>query len=174
MRPVAGASPAISLTITAANDKVLVGAPLDLKVLIHNISGHDIPLSGGYVRDTGDAGSLMFSVDVRMADGSVAPETAAGFADNGHHDMSHLSKDEEAKYNELRKEQNGKHAGIGPVSVTCGTLKRGETAETGTSVNRFYKLSEPGVYTIQISMQDGESGQIVKSNKITVTVVPKS
>jgi len=63
------------------------------------------------------------------------------------------------------------HPEIG--SVTHGwpcLLQPEETARSRAVVGRFYDMHLPGKYLIQISQNDPNSGQVVKSNQIEVTV----
>lgn len=67
------------------------------------------------------------------------------------------------------------HKQVGPLtgSVVFGTLKQGESSVHVEDVSRAYDLSRPGQYVIQISRPiPSDPQQVVKSNKITVTVTP--
>ena len=48
----------------------------------------------------------------------------------------------------------------------CGTLVE------ELVVSRLQDMSKPGVYNIQLERSDPESGQLVKSNIIKVTITP--
>ena len=59
--------------------------------------------------------------------------------------------------------------------VTSGwpcQLQPRETAQSIAFVGRFYNMHSPGKYLIQISQKDQQTGQVVKSNQIEVTVDP--
>jgi hypothetical protein len=51
-------------------------------------------------------------------------------------------------------------------------LEPGKTVELEQVVPDLFDLSQPGRYTIQAHRSDGTLGGIVKSNIVTVTIVP--
>lgn len=93
-----------------------------------------------------DPGITNLVFDVKNAQGEPAPLTVDG--------------------QNLRKVYGVGHAQLFPVP-------QGETMPAGAAkLHRIYDLNKPGVYTIQVSRVDEESRAIVKSNIITLTVVP--
>lgn len=88
-----------------------------------------------------------------------------------------------AKYDEQAYDAGGKPlpwiGGAGLRSVietgnghTCGVEPHGTEERLAAHIDKLYDLSKPGTYTIQASRVDEESKAVVKSNIITVTVVP--
>lgn len=65
-----------------------------------------------------------------------------------------------------------------PKSITFdaefGTLKAGDSLEDDINLSRLYVVSHPGDYTLQVSrrVQKELGGGLIKSNKITITIVP--
>jgi hypothetical protein len=51
-------------------------------------------------------------------------------------------------------------------------LKPNESVKDWINVTGFYDLTTPGEYTIELSRQLEEDGPLVKSNPVTVTIVP--
>jgi hypothetical protein len=93
---------------------------------------------------------------VRGIDGELAADTKAGYVWNGHVanlDPSRVSPQD------LRG------------ALVSGTLKSGEFLAWEFNAARFYEMSQPGKYKIQIRRADPESPSIsVKSNTVTVKV----
>lgn len=54
------------------------------------------------------------------------------------------------------------------------TLKPGQSVDTVTSISPEYDLSRAGEYTVQLSrpVSDDPKDGLVKSNKVTITVIP--
>jgi hypothetical protein len=71
--------------------------------------------------------------------------------------------------------QKREHKGPGRLSTITRTLKPGESVTDNANVARWLDLSQPGEYTIQVSRRiNGHvDDDVVKSNIITVTVLPK-
>lgn len=53
-------------------------------------------------------------------------------------------------------------------------LKRGESVVDYAPIGQWFELAHPGIYTVQVSqhVSSDPNSAIVKSNKITITVVP--
>jgi len=143
--------PVITLSISAVQASAKVGSPVRVKVVLHNISDHDI-LVAREVR------GLDCRVDVRDAEGKLPPDTKLGYLWNGHvsnPDPSRLSP----------QELSG--------NLIYGTLKRGETSTWELDASKFYDIRQPGKYSLQVERRDPENLSIVvKSNVIAVTVTP--
>lgn len=141
----------ISLTITAVHDSVKAGTPILVKITLKNISNHDIKLA----RDNAGRDSHL---DVRDADGNLAPDTLLGSVWNGH-------------------VANPAPAGL-PIeylegNLVIGTLKPQDTDTWEVDAFKFYEMSHSVKYVIQARWRDPESlSLVVKSNTITVTVTP--
>lgn len=61
-------------------------------------------------------------------------------------------------------------------SAEFATLKPGDSQNNDIDLSRLYKLSRPGDYTLQVSRRVPKElgGGAIKSNKITITIVPPS
>jgi hypothetical protein len=59
------------------------------------------------------------------------------------------------------------------ASVATISVDPGKTFSDAMIANKFYDLSKPGKYKIQVQRTDPASKVVVKSNVITVTVTPE-
>jgi hypothetical protein len=77
-----------------------------------------------------------------------------------------------------RKSRNlsGSLSGMHRPGTKDNVLQPGETRMHTGQLSEGYDMSQPGTYTIQISerVSDDTDSKVVKSNKITVTVLPPS
>lgn len=81
----------------------------------------------------------------------------------------------ESKYSKaIKGKDGGRPAMLFVDSDELPTFDRksGEAFTRNLDVSGLYDLSEPGNYTVQVSRFDGDSKTLVKSNTVTVTVVP--
>src|ERR1700722_426018 len=53
-------------------------------------------------------------------------------------------------------------------------LKPNESVKDWINVTAFYDLTDPGEYTIELSRQLGRKSSIVRSNVVTVTILPRA
>jgi hypothetical protein len=142
--------PISTLAISAVHDSVRVGSPVLVRVTIENNSDHDIELSR-------EASGKDTSFEVRDEKGVLAPDTKLGMTWNGH----------------VKPEQLDASSVDLSVHDMYGILKSGESSSLNVNVAIFYQMSLPGKYTIQCSRPDlGNLSLVLKSNVITVTVVP--
>jgi hypothetical protein len=68
------------------------------------------------------------------------------------------------------------HPELGPAASYQGcNLPPGKSHTSGSLLSRIYQFNQPGEYTIQVSRPDtgNPGGGIVKSNTITITVLPE-
>jgi hypothetical protein len=113
-----------------------------------NTSEHDLLLSGAALSNSNFRGLLerLMDIQIRDSDGTPAPET-----------------------------ERGKiiHRRAGPLAGGNGFLhdcKPGETFTEQSDLSAEFELTKPGTYTVQASRYDSVSGQVVKSNTLTLTV----
>jgi hypothetical protein len=133
-----------TITISAPSEVVKVGAEVRVHVVMRNDSDKEIVARGS---PKGSQAEINYAVRVHDRSGNEAPKTDYGRAARAH-----------------------EIAG----SVLKVVLKPGEEMEEDTLLGRQFDLSYPGDYVIQLSRpasSDPMDG-IVKSNEITVTVVP--
>jgi hypothetical protein len=141
----ASPKPPLRITLRLLNDSVKVGTPVLLKVTITNETKERTLV------DVRDAAWLM-GMDVRDSQGD-RPLTRRGRI------IYHLDPGIE---NELPMDNGGQLAELYP----------GKTVVVSPiAVPDLYDLSQPGKYTIQVHLPDGAGG-VVKSNTVTVAVVP--
>jgi prevent-host-death family protein len=143
------ALPGISLEITAIQETVDAGSPVLIKVVLTNISNHDLAM-------TSDTRGFDFQIEVRDSKGALAPDTRLGYVWNGN-----------APYVDPAK--------VSPQdldsSAVYGTLKAGATFTRQLNAAKLYQMNAPGKFTIQVRRRDpANPSMIVKSNIIAVTV----
>jgi hypothetical protein len=138
-----------SLTIASPKEPIKAGTELRLLVTVTNTSDRTINFitSPGSIPEDG----ARYEIDVRDAQGSPASPSA-----------------------NLRTKDNRVSTDYG--SRVSRTLRASESFVDKVTVTRFYDLSQPGNYTIWVALpipprQNLGEGKI-KSNSITVTVVP--
>jgi hypothetical protein len=138
-----------SLTVTTPQSIITAGAELRVQVTLKNITDHDIFVSRDFARETAERN---YVIDVRDESGQIAPDTA---------------------YNRKRKDPgDAKHPNVRYGSHMLETLKPGEELNDDAVVTKLYDITLPGKYSLQVSRQssDAPGGNIVKSNKIGITV----
>ena len=142
--------PAISLTISAAQQTLKAGTVLNVKAALVNNSNQNISLWWG----SGEG--VPYSVEVRrIQDQRLASETRPGLIRNHHIALSELTPQELDR------------------SGASFVLKPGESSSEEFNVSKFYDLTAPGEYTVQlITPQIPEIKGEFKSNIITVTMAP--
>jgi dipeptidyl aminopeptidase/acylaminoacyl peptidase len=133
-----------SIAISAPEDEVQIGSDARVVITLKNVSGHQLL----FAHHTGTNNpEFSYRIKVRSADGREVEESAYG---RGAHD---------AKVQEEER-RTVDYVQPGGVSV--------QTAHIGKLVN----LKRPGRYVVQVSRKDLVSGATVKSNEITLNVVP--
>jgi hypothetical protein len=123
-----------------------IGSQIRLRITLTNTSGQDLPI--GRAKGDAQAEEVGYRIEVLDEEGKNAPET---------------------KFQRVIK---GEEDGIFVSSPIAITIQSGKTYEDAMMVNKFYDLSQPGKYTIQVQRRDPQSGILVMSNTITVTVTP--
>ena len=149
-----------SLTISAAH-AVKAGAPIVIEIRFKNISDHNIRFTG---RPEGPThGELLgFPPIVRDVEGKEPPLTKLGRLEFGR------KKPGEDDYDAHMIESGVGSSWLRPGGVMTPVIK----------LNELYDLSIPGKYTVQVlhggyDLHGGHDDKTeVKSNTITVTVVP--
>jgi len=139
-----GTSPRTNFSIAISSPQLIVNAGSDVRVeiVMTNISDRDIFYGAGL------GGEYPFMLDIRDSNGRVVPR--------------------------IQKK------GPGPSEPKGGTfiltpIKPGKSIQREWVVNRDFDMASPGRYTLQAMREAGttEVGlSIVKSNKLTIIVVP--
>lgn len=130
-----------SLTLSTPTANVESGSVVQIMIAMKNLSDHDVDCTPNETNRLDTA----FEYDVRDGDGKPV------------------------------ESWEKKHPEVGQVFSPRmpRSLKPGETINTGEVISSHYNMTQPGEYTIQVSRRisnDAKDG-VVKSNKITVTVV---
>jgi hypothetical protein len=131
-----------SIHIKVLTTVVKSGEPIYLQIRMTNTSDHDLDCTSA-PRDGLD---MNYAYEVRDSSGKILPES----------------------HRNVPEESNG---GNGRPRL----LKPGATAEAiGGFISNHYDMSGPGQYTIQVSRRVSANPKdgVVKSNKITITVLP--
>ncbi len=138
-RQQAGAA-SFSITISAPEDEVQVGADARVVITLKNISEHQVLVG----RHTGtDSPEYTYRIEVRNVAGRAVEET--GYARG----VSQLEGGSMVDY-----------------------IQPGGTAVQTAHVAKLVNLRRPGRYTVQVSRKDATTNALVKSNEITLNIVP--
>ena len=129
--------PKFSIVISTKETTITAGWEVRMEIAITNITDHPIKIAAG-------PGTYPYVLDVRDADGNLAPETAYG--------------------HKMRTEQD-----LVSGMTLANTLEPGETEKLECVVSEWNDLTKPGTYFIQIQRWRHPN---VKSNKLMITVTP--
>jgi hypothetical protein len=147
--------PVTSITISPLHDSLKVGYPVLVNITVTNTSNHD-GVEITRLRSGADS-----QIDVRDANGKLAPDTSFGYVHNGHVAQPDLDP---ARFSA---------ADLADNATGGATLNAKEATTWSINVSRFYDMSQPGKYSIRIQRGDPEDLEaFVKSNTITVMVTP--
>lgn len=137
-----------SIKIALAQNIVKSGSEIKLQIMLTNTSDHNISVSRA-IDDT-SAEVAGYRVEVLDDRRNVPPET---------------------KYQRILR---GEEPPTGPFtwSALGGPLSPGKSVKDTMIVNKFFDLTKPGKYTIQVRRTDPASKVTVRSNTIEVTVTP--
>ena len=131
-----------SITLAAKTATVKRGTSVWVKIQLTNNSAQDLDESGTINGMTGADPNLSFKV-----------------------------RDEDGK---LKQKKVHKHPELASGKPINRTIAPGETLEEEQDVSRLFDMTEPGSYVIEVSRRasDAQKDKSVKSNTITVTVLP--
>lgn len=146
---------AFSLTISSPRDSIQVGSPVKVKVILTNISGHDISL---WHENAEDQGGWVYKIDIHDERGRIPPETELG---------------RRIRLNTTDIADVTPEDFVGHRSGASSALGSGKTEIDMLNVSRLYNLTQPVKYTIQVERFDDISKTEVKSNTIVVSIVNK-
>lgn len=142
-----GQAAPLSFSITiSAKTSLKAGSPLQVAVVIRNISGHDMLLQTEYIRPFVE---VTDRVSVTETSGATINETKFGKKVMGH---------------------DGAGAFTGKVVRT--PLLPDQSFKYQLDISELYDLNRPGRYNIRIERFDDISRTFVKSNAVTVIVTP--
>ena len=136
--------PSFSIIISASQEVVKLGSPVSVQVTKTNQSDHEI--NNSRLRSF----SGPYEIEVRDDQGNVRPETEAS----------------------RRAKKSANSNPRATRSANFSSLKPGESERDRIDVARYIDLNQPGKYIIQLRQFDGDIKTVVKSNTITVTLIP--
>jgi dipeptidyl aminopeptidase/acylaminoacyl peptidase len=131
-----------SITISAPNDEVQLGSDAQVNIALTNLFDRQILFAH---RPGSDNPEFSYTIEVRNAAGRVVEETMYG---------------REAR---LRQQTE---------SRTVEYVQPGMTAMQTAHIARLVNLGRPGRYSVRVSRVDPVSRAVVKSNEVTLNVVP--
>jgi hypothetical protein len=150
-QPQAGA-PLFTLAASAVKDEIQVSSRVEVKVVTTNTSSQNVIFEWQVSYDA----VLAYSYDIRDENGNVPPDTKL------HRRL---------RYAEEKAPNVGRDT-IWMGSMVDLTLKPGEIHTDVVDVGAVYDFSSPGVYTIQVRRSAWQDKAWVKSDPITIKVVP--
>jgi dipeptidyl aminopeptidase/acylaminoacyl peptidase len=133
-----------SISISAPEDEVQLGSDIRLRIVLKNISDHQITF--GHHPGT-DYPEFSYRIEVKNAEGRLV---------------------EESGYARAAREPSRQQS----AGYTVEYLPPGGSAVQTAHLVKLVNLSRPGRYTVQVSREDPASNLIIKSNQITLNVVP--
>jgi hypothetical protein len=141
-------APDLSLALTAPNDVLRGGSPVEVNFVVKNITDHNVEYSCFVLIPCG--------LQVHDANGDEPPD---------------------AQLHRRFRPGLARSPNISPQEIPMGrlgvgVLKPGEVQTNVIDVDKWYDLSRPGIYTVQVirATKAGEVWQ--RSNAITIQVVP--
>jgi hypothetical protein len=139
----------LSLSIEIDNSSVKLGADIQVKATLKNNTDQDIQVSE--LRMEADS-HLEYKVNVERDDHTAVAK----------------------KYAEKLRRHEVSWDPLATGSVHFVPIQPGKTHEDSVSISNRYEFDKPGKYSIQIEREAPESlgGGVIKSNTITVTVIP--
>ena len=147
----AASKPSFTLSVTASDNDIKIGAAVQVDVTMKNISSQTIEVWRNALGQEG----LVYEMNVTDERGAAPLDTKFGKDIKGLKDPAFLTPDT-------------------PIHMSGGwvTLKPGETLTDRLNISKLYNLAQPGKFAIQVRRFDDESKTFVKSNSISVTIHP--
>ena len=141
----------VAIRISTAPSVFKSGHSVMLDVNLTNTSHHTIPVSTAIDRSSLFIAGQLVKIRVHDDKGDLAPET-----------------------NYLRALEGKEADGLPITEVVTGHLDPGKDSGTAIKIalNKFYDLSRPGKYKIQIECVDSVSKAVIKSNAIKIRIIP--
>jgi hypothetical protein len=138
-------SPTFSITLHAAQSTMRVGDPVRMTITLTNTSKSAIVIA----QDKSRKGDFTYAIAVRDAEQKEAPWTDYHRALRGESTTTPMVV----------------ISGVGPQS-----LEPGKSTVDSLDINDLYDLRMPGKYTIQVERADSAGKNLVKSNRVTLTI----
>jgi hypothetical protein len=144
----ASPQPAFSITLSPPAGPISAASPIEIKITVQNISGKDI----AWEAEFGDTAYKAFHFSLTKG---------------GH----------EVETTFFHRKVRGKPQPEDPDEVSSGnsflaTFAAGRSVVQTIDLKRLYQITEPGLYTLEVSRFDGESATIVRSKTLTLKIGP--
>jgi hypothetical protein len=140
--PTGNGNASFSIAISAHGDEVSVGSDATVAISLRNVSDHQILFSH---RPGTNNPEFSYTIVVRNAAGHVMEETAYG---------------REARQRQLTEDR------------TVDYVQPGQSTVQTAHIARLVNLGRPGAYRVTVSRSDPATHVVVKSNELTLNVVP--
>ena len=131
-----------TIAISAPQDEVRVGGDARVTIALRNVSNHQIVFAH---RPGANNPEFSYRIEVKDAAGHVMEPTAYGREAQQH-------QQEESRMVEF--------------------VQPGKAALQTAHVAKVVSLNRPGRYTVQVFRKDPKTGKVVRSNELTINVVP--
>jgi len=131
----------MSVTISGPAEAVKVGSQVKIKVVLKNISSHELGISKAV-----GPGEFDYELDIRDDKGIKVAHTKYG--------------------RDISPEEGG---GISDNTIIV-PLPPGGTETNTITISKIHDMSRPGRYTVQVRRYEGDSKSWINSNTITVTI----
>jgi hypothetical protein len=131
-----------TVAIGAPQDEVKVGSDVRLTIALRNVSDHQIAFAH---RPGANNAEFSYRIEVKDAAGHVVEATAYG---------------REALQHQQEESRMVEYVQPGKAAVQTAHLEK------------LVNMNRPGRYTVQVFRKDVKSGAVVRSNELTLNVVP--
>jgi hypothetical protein len=138
-------NPSFTIRIAASAASIPAGSPLSIIGTITNVSSHSVPVRREYNFRRGREVPHRLIARVVDSRGEPVPETEFGMT----------------VHTEVLTHLHGFLAAV---------LKPGESFREEADLSKEFVLTKPGAYTVELIKRDPDTGEMVRSNAITVTV----
>jgi hypothetical protein len=140
--------PGFSITLSPPAGPITLGAPIEIAITVKNVSDKEI----WWTAESGDTAYKAFHV--LLTKGGHEPETTF-----------------------LHRKIRGKPRPDDPIAVSSGTgssldspVEPGESFKLTIDLKRLYQITEPGVYTLEVSRYDDLSKARIHSKRLTLEI----
>ena len=144
----ASPQPAFSIALSTPARSISASSPIEIRITAQNISGKDIP----WEADFGDTAYKAFHFLLTK---------------DGH----------EVETTFFHRKITGRNRPGDPLEVSggssfLGTLPAGKSLVETVDLKRLYQITEPGLYTLEVSRFDNRSATMIRSKLLTLKIVP--
>ena len=142
----ASPQPAFSIALSPPPGPISIASPIEIKITVQNISGREIPWEAEF----GDTAYKAFHFSLTK----------------GGHEVGTTFF-----HRKIRgKQRPGDPEEVSSGSSFLGTLAAGRSIVQTIDLKRLYQITEPGLYTLEVSRFNDESGTPVRSKALTLKI----